>query len=1045
MTDPSAPSGKRAKNKLPIILDAATRVFASKGYHGSTIADVAGEAGVAAGTIYLYVKRKEDLLVSLFQNRMGSHLDESESFLRSLAPGAEQLAGLVTSHLTFYQRNEQLARVFQLHTREPHPRHPRGHPAAHAPLLRRHRGAPPGRGARRCARSESRRARRPHRALRRSRRHGHGVGSRRSTVFALESTGFADHHAGTCDRRHATGRRAGSRHSVERMIPVNDALHIRQAAVLGAGVMGAAIAAHLANAGIPTLLLDMKTEGDARAADKLAAEGLKRATRAKPASFFTRGAASLVTVGNFDDDVAKLAAADWVVEAIVENLDIKRSLYERIAPHIGPDAVISSNTSGLSVNALSAALPAALRPRFLVTHFFNPPRYLKLLELVPGPDTNPTLITAMQRFGEDRLGKGVVFAKDTPNFIGNRIGVFSLMHGVRNMQAFNLTVSDVDAITGPLIGRPKSATFRTADVVGLDTLLYVSDGMADRLPDDPERENLRPPDFVRALVESKRLGEKTQAGFYKKTMVDGKRAILMLNPETDDYVPTNKPAFASLAAAMNEPTAAERVRTVLAGKDDAAEFLWSNLSATMRYAASCVPEISDDIAAVDDAMRWGFGWELGPFELWDAIGVADAAARMEADGHDVPALVRRVLDTPPGRFYGDTTAFDPVGGSHVERPADPRRLTVRSRHAHIVSETDAAALVDMGDDVFALEFRTKMNTIDPRTLEAMNAALDHVEEHGRGLVIGNDDNDFCAGANLKLMLDGIERDDFTFVEKVLRKFQSVNQRLRFSSRPTVVATRGLTLGGGLRGHDGCRSRRRRGRDLHRLGRARGGPHSRRGRLQGAGQAGGRANPHRRPTRSLPLRPMDLRDGGHGAGGHERRRSGGAGFPPRHRQARHERRSPHPPCQERGARLGSCGLSPPPTPDRHPRARSTRTRHSRVRDLQHGPRRIRFPVRPGTRSRAGVDLHRRGSHRPGPGVGGVSPRARGAGVHASLPRRAHAGSDGPHSENRQTAPKLGDIIWLPNEIPSSSPPSEPRWERRRGARSAKPAPTTSALT
>lgn len=576
---------------------------------------------------------------------------------------------------------------------------------------------------------------------------------------------------------------------------------INRAAVLGAGVMGAAIAAHLANVGIPTLLLDLPGDdsGDRNAA---ARAGLDRAKKSKPASFSSKDAPGLVAVGNFDDDLSRLAECDWIVEAVVENLDIKRSLYERVAPHVAPHAVISSNTSGLSVAALSDALPEELRSRFLVTHFFNPPRYLKLLELVRGPETADGVVAFFEDFGDRDLGKGIVHAKDTPNFVANRIGTFGMFHVMRVMLEEGYTVAEVDKLTGRAIGRPKSATFRTADLVGLDTMAHVAGTLHATLTEDPHRDLFVLPDFIQRLVAEGRLGDKSGEGFYKKSRdAEGNREILMLDPETLEYVPQGKVSFPSLDMAKSVEDLAERIPGLVYGKDRGAAFLWTTLSATVRYAAACIPEIADDIVNVDRAMRWGFGWELGPFQLWDAMGFRTACDRMLAEGHTLPPLAQKLYDDGAEGFYtreAGATSYFATDGAFQPVPTNPEHLVLADLKdaGGVIFETADASLVDLGDGVACLEFHTKMNTIGPGIIDMMERAMDEVEANWTGLVIGNDAAQFGAGANLLLILNEIDDDNYDDVEWILERFQKANMRLRLSPKPVVVAPHGLTLGGG---------------------------------------------------------------------------------------------------------------------------------------------------------------------------------------------------------------------------------------------------------
>jgi 3-hydroxyacyl-CoA dehydrogenase len=575
---------------------------------------------------------------------------------------------------------------------------------------------------------------------------------------------------------------------------------VDRAAVLGAGVMGAAIAAHLANVGIPTLLLDLPADdGDDR--DALARRGLARARKSKPASFSSSRAPSLVVPGNFEDDLEGLSECDWICEAVIENLDIKRSLYEKVAPHVAEHALLTSNTSGLSAAALSDALPADLRPRFLVTHFFNPPRYLKLLELVRGPETDDGVLAFFEDFGERVLGKGIVLAKDTPNFIGNRIGCFGIFHALQLMLEDGYTVAEVDKLLGRAVGRPKSATFRTADLVGLDTLAHVAGNLYEGLPDDPYRDMFDPPEFMKRMVSEGLLGEKSGAGFYKKVRgEDGQSEILMVDPETLEYVPQGKVSFPSLEMGRNVEDLRARLHGLVRADDRGATFLWSTLSATLRYAASCIPEIADDVVNVDRAMRWGFGWDLGPFEVWDAIGFPWACERMMEEGHGLPPLARTLHDTGASGFYardaGATSFFDGAGFRPV--PTKPEFLVLADlkEAGRVVFETADASLVDLGDDVACLEFHTKMNTIGPGIIEMMERSIEEVETSWRGLVIGNDQAQFSAGANLLLILNEIDDDGFDEVAWILERFQRANQRMRFSHRPVVVAAHGVTLAGG---------------------------------------------------------------------------------------------------------------------------------------------------------------------------------------------------------------------------------------------------------
>ncbi len=581
---------------------------------------------------------------------------------------------------------------------------------------------------------------------------------------------------------------------------MRDGLEVRKAAVIGAGVMGAAISAHLANAGIPNVLLDINSLA--------AATGLARAKKSSPASFFAPSVASLVSVGNLEDDLEQLRDCDWVIEAIVEDVAIKEKLYTSIVPYLQEGAILSTNTSGLSVNTLAETLPEELRKRFLVTHFFNPPRYLQLLEIVPSRYTDPAVLAAVSEFGEFRLGKGIVFGNDRPNFVANRIGAYAMFHAMQTMIDDGCTIGEVDKMTGKAIGRPKSATFRTADLVGLDTLLHVARNMHDNLPEDPERGLFEPPPFVMKMIENKWLGAKTGQGFYKKAKIDGEKTILMLDPAAMDYVAQPKVSFPSIEMAKNIEDLASRLRTLVVAKDRAGEFLWKNISATLRYAGNRVPEVADDIVAVDNALKWGFGWEMGPFAMWDAIGVAKSCERMKAEGHEIPAIAQKLLDGGRTRFY-ETAAtgeaggplhkyFDLASGDYKAREEKPHLIVLADRKAagKVIHESPDASLIDLGDEVACLEFHTKMNTIGPGVIQMMHKAMDIVEKDWRGLVIGNQAEHFSVGANLLLVLNEIDDDNFDDVDWMCSQFQNTNQRMRYSSRPVVAAPHGMTLGGG---------------------------------------------------------------------------------------------------------------------------------------------------------------------------------------------------------------------------------------------------------
>jgi 3-hydroxyacyl-CoA dehydrogenase len=555
---------------------------------------------------------------------------------------------------------------------------------------------------------------------------------------------------------------------------------IRSAAVLGAGTMGAQIAAHLANAGVPTLLLDVNAQ--------VAADGLKRARSLSPDPFFTSTAASLIRTGGLDTDLAQLKGCDWIVEAVVERLDVKQALFEQVDRHRGADAIVSSNTSGIPIAALAEGRSEAFRRHFAGTHFFNPPRYLRLLEIIPTAESAPAVIDALTAFADGRLGKSVVIAKDTPNFIANRIGLFGVMQIFRAMDG-QLSIDDIDAITGPAIGRPKTATFRTMDLAGLDILAHVTRNLAERLTDPAERTAFELPPVVAELVKRGWIGSKSGQGFYKK-QADG--TILTLDPSTLEYGPKRKSRLPGLDAVKAVDDPAARIRTLFLGKDAVGTFLRATLGPTLIYAARVAPTVAHSIDDVDRAMRWGFGWELGPFETWDAIGVSAVAAGVP-DG-DLPPLAReavergafRVPQSPGSRAVALVPPAAP--GLQILR-------TARERNA-IVRRNAGASLVDLGDGVLCVEFHSKMNAIGGDTIDMLLAGVKQAEAGFTGLVVGNDAPNFSAGANLMLLLLEAQEGNWDEVDMMVRAFQRATMGLKYAAVPVVVAPGGLTLGGG---------------------------------------------------------------------------------------------------------------------------------------------------------------------------------------------------------------------------------------------------------
>lgn len=586
---------------------------------------------------------------------------------------------------------------------------------------------------------------------------------------------------------------------------------IRKVAVLGGGIMGSGIAAHLANAGIPSLLLDIVPPKAADGEDtsskafrnKFAATGKAKLAKEKPAPLFISGAANLIEVGNFDDDLHRVAECDWIIEAIIENLDIKRGLFAKLEEHLKEGAIISSNTSGLLIEDMVQGRSDAFRKNFLVTHFFNPVRYMKLLELVPGQETDPAAMASVHKFSEEVLGKWVVYCKDTPNFIANRIGIYAVMKTIAEMQKAEMTVEEVDAVFGPAMAKPSSAVFRTADLVGLDTLVHVADNCYDKLVDDEERDIFKGPAWLDKMVEKGLLGGKTGGGFYKKSKdADGKRVIQALDLNTFEYRDKEKVRYDSLGAARKAKGPANRVKAVLAGDDKASKLAEIVTLSTLAYTSRRIPEIADDLYSVDRAMAGGFAWDLGPFEVWDAIGVQKTVDRMAALNIQPADWVTSMLASGRESFYGvdgtATTFWDIPAKAANPIAKNDRAFSVEilKRGEKVIEKNAGATLWDMDDGVTLLEFHTKMNAIDPDIMSMIDTAITITERDFRGLVVGNSADHFSAGANIGLILMAAGAGQFDQIEDMIANFQAANQRLRFSPIPTVCAPAGMALGGG---------------------------------------------------------------------------------------------------------------------------------------------------------------------------------------------------------------------------------------------------------
>jgi len=588
---------------------------------------------------------------------------------------------------------------------------------------------------------------------------------------------------------------------------------IEKAVVLGAGTMGARIAAHFANAGLPCVLLDIVPPGVAadaslEARNKIVRAGLDGARKSKPAAFFTAAPTERIAVGNFEDDLARCAEADWIIEVVAENLEIKRNLLSRVAQFRKPGAIVTTNTSGLPVHLIAEGLPEEFQQHWAGTHFFNPPRYLKLVELIPGPKTLPDVIETLRDFCDRRLGKGVVVAKDTPNFIANRIGTFSILNALKLMGSLGMTVEEVDACTGPVIGQPKSATFRTADIVGLDVLVHVVKNVYETVPNDESREMFRVPALVEEMARRGWLGDKTGQGFYKKLKGDGGKEILTLDVNTMEYRARQKARFASLESAKGIEDTPERLRgligPVLEGQkaDKAQQFLWGLLSENCLYAARRVPEISDHIADVDRAMRWGFAWELGPFELMDAIGVKAFADGVRKEGRTLPPVIDKLLASGRTSFYesdrGAKSVFSLTTGAQesVEEPAGILLLKSLKDAGREVERNSGASLIDLGDGVVCCEFHSKMNSIGSDLIAMIHKGIKRLDSDFDAMVVANQAVNFSVGANLMLVLVGAQEQEWDELHLAVKQFQNANLAIKYAPKPVVIAPQGMALGGG---------------------------------------------------------------------------------------------------------------------------------------------------------------------------------------------------------------------------------------------------------
>lgn len=584
---------------------------------------------------------------------------------------------------------------------------------------------------------------------------------------------------------------------------------IEKVAIVGAGTMGGGIAAHLANIGIPVVLLDIPTPNlsdaekeDPKARNRLVQSLYDRMASAKPANLARADRANLITLGNTEDDFHKIAEADWIIEVIIEQLGPKQALMERIEAIRKPHAIVSSNTSGIPINEIAQGRSAAFKAHFLGTHFFNPPRYLKLLEIIPTPDTAPEVLDFMVQFGRNVLGKGVVICKDTPNFIGNRFFAVAASYGIEKALAEGYTIGEIDAITGPTIGRPKTATFRLMDLVGLDVMGHVNRNLYDAIPHDPYREVLRGEKVTAVMgqmLENKWLGNKSGQGFYKSTTVNGQREFWELNPVTMEYVPPQKVRFDSIGAVRKMEDLGPRLRQLLQFNDRAANYLQDLLYFGFAYAAHVAPEIAYKLSDVDDAMRWGFGHEAGPFEMWDMLGVASTAEKMEAAGLQIAPWVKDMLAAGYTSFYKNGSVYDWESGTYKLRDVDKNVIVIPDLYAagKEVARNASASLLDMGDGVLLYEFHAKMNAIDDQIIAMGHQALEKLATDFEAMVIGNGAENFCVGANLFAVGVAAASGMWKQLDQMIKGLQTLTFNLQHAPKPVITAVQGMALGGGV--------------------------------------------------------------------------------------------------------------------------------------------------------------------------------------------------------------------------------------------------------
>ena len=591
--------------------------------------------------------------------------------------------------------------------------------------------------------------------------------------------------------------------------------NINKVAVIGSGIMGSGIACHFANIGVEVLLLDIvprelndkeKKKGlsleDKTVRNRIVNEALQASLKSKPSPIYHQKFANRITTGNLEDDIHKVSEVDWIIEVVVERLDIKKQVFDNLEKHRKPGTLITSNTSGIPIKFMNEGRSEDFQKHFCGTHFFNPPRYLRLFEIIPGPNTSPDVLEFLNDYGKKFLGKKSVVAKDTPAFIGNRVGSFSIMSLFHMVKDMDMTIEEVDKLTGPVIGRQKSATFRTVDVVGLDTLVHVANGLYENVPDDEQHDLFKLPGFIDTMMENKWLGSKTGQGFYKKEKKkDGSSEIKSLDLNTLEYRERKSASFATLELTKTIDNVSDRFEVLIKGKDKAGEFYRKNFSALFAYVSNRIPEISDELYKIDDAMKAGFGWEHGPFQIWDAIGVEKGIEMMKEQGYEPAAWVNEMLETGSKSFYsvkeGNTYYYDIPQKEQVKVPGQDAFIILDNiRESKEVFKNSGVVVEDLGDGILNVEFRSKMNSIGGDVLDGINKAIDIAEKDYQGLVVANDGQNCSVGANIGMIFIKSEEQEYDELNMAIKYFQDTMMRMRYSSIPTVAAPHNMTLGGG---------------------------------------------------------------------------------------------------------------------------------------------------------------------------------------------------------------------------------------------------------